>query len=336
MNTPDRLGLVKRSLRLLLARLNAADRVAIVQFSSHARLLLEHTPVAQQAKILAAIDGLQCSGYTHLEGGLHIGYQTAAKGFRSGAANRVLLMSDGVANLGTDAAAEILLKAESFRKQGIYCSVFGFGQGTYDDTMLLTLADKGNGSYHFIDSVAEAQRVLVDDLAATLNTIASDVKIQVEFNARRVKQYRQLGYEKRKLQAEDFRNDAVDAGEVGSGQSATALYEIELQSDSREPMGVVRVRYRNLETGHIEEVAKAIAADRFIPRFEQADLRFRLAAVAAEFAEILRASPYAEGDTHEDVAKVLRPVALELRLDQRVQELLRLVHAAPGLPQAQE
>jgi hypothetical protein len=96
------------------------------------------------------------------------------------------------------------------------------------------------------------------------------------------------------------------------------------------------VRYRNLETGHIEEVAKAIAADRFIPRFEQADLRFRLAAVAAEFAEILRASPYAEGDTHEDVAKVLRPVALELRLDQRVQELLRLVHAAPGLPQAQE
>ena len=336
MNAPDRLDLARAALKLLVARLGPADRVALVTFSSRARLVLDFTPATDRQRILAALDGIQAAGFTHLEAGLKLAYETAARGFVCGASNRIILMSDGVANVGADATAELLAQVEQYRKQGIFCSVFGLGTGTYDDTMLQALASKGNGTYLFMDSLDEARRVFVDELAATLNKIAADVKIQVEFNPRRVKQYRQLGYEQRQLKTEDFRNDAVAAGEVGSGQSVTALYQVELQGDASEPLGTVRVRGRNLETGRVEELERAITAADFAPSFEQADVRFRLAAAAAEFAEILRGSPYAEGAGCADVAKVLRPVALELSLDQKVQELLRLVNAAGGAPQAAE
>ena len=336
MNAPDRLDLARAALKLLVTKLGPSDRVALVTFSSRARLLLDFTPAAEQQKILAALDGIQAAGFTHLEAGLKLAYETAARGFVSGAANRIILMSDGVANVGADATAELLAQVEQYRKQGIFCSVFGLGTGTYDDTMLQALASKGNGTYLFMDSLDEARRVFVDELAATLNKIAADVKIQVEFNPRRVKQYRQLGYEQRQLKTEDFRNDAVAAGEVGSGQSVTALYQVELQGDASEPLGTVRVRGRNLETGRVEELERAITAADLAPSFEQADVRFRLAAAAAQFAEILRGSPYAEGAACADVAKVLRPVALELSLDQKVQELLRLVNAAHSAAQAAE
>ncbi len=336
MNAPDRLDLARAALKLLVAKLGPADRVALITFSSRARLVLDFTPATEQKKILAALDGIQAAGFTHLEGGLKLAYQTAARGFVSGAANRVILMSDGVANVGADATAELLAQVEQYRKQNIFCSVFGLGTGTYDDTMLQALASKGNGTYLFMDSLDEARRVFVDELAATLNKIAADVKIQVEFNPRRVKQYRQLGYEQRQLKTEDFRNDAVAAAEVGSGQSVTALYQVELQGDATEPLGTVRVRGRNLETGRVEELERAITAGDLAPSFEQADVRFRLAAAAAQFAEILRGSSYAEGSACADVAKVLRLLALELHLDQKVQELLRLVNAAHSAPQAAE
>ncbi len=336
MNAPDRLGLAREALKLLVARLGPADRVALITFSSRARLVLDFTPATEQKQILAALDGIQAAGFTHLEGGLKLAYQTAARGFVSGAANRVILMSDGVANVGADATAELLAQVEQYRKQNIFCSVFGLGTGTYDDTMLQALASKGNGTYLFMDSLDEARRVFVDELAATLNKIAADVKIQVEFNPRRVKQYRQLGYEQRQLKTEDFRNDAVAAAEVGSGQSVTALYQVELQGDANEPIGTVRVRGRHLETGRVQELERAITAADLAPSFEQADVRFRLAAAAAEFAELLRGSAYVEGTTCADVAKVLRPIALELNLDQKVQELLRLVNAAHSAPQAAE
>ena len=337
MNTPDRLDLAKQAMKLLVERLAPGDRVALVAFDSHARLILEHVPAGAKPRIFAAIDSLQTSGSTHLEEGITLAYEVAARGFRSGGANQVILLSDGVANLGSGAAEEILKKVEQYRRQGIYCSVFGLGLGNYDDTMLVTLADKGNGSYRFLDSLAEAKRVFVDDLAATLHQIAGDVKIQVEFNPRRVSQYRQLGYEKRQLKTEDFRNDAVDAGEVGSGQSVTALYDLQLQGDEREPLATVLVRYRNLATGAVEEIERPLTREQAIPQFDKADPRFRLAAGVAEFAELLRGSPYAAGSSYEETAKILRPVALELNLDQKVQELLRLVQAAAGgLSRAEE
>ncbi|MDP6848188.1 MAG: DUF3520 domain-containing protein, partial [Kiritimatiellia bacterium] len=203
-----------------------------------------------------------------------------------------------------------------------------------------SLADKGNGAYAFVDSEDEARRLLVEDLGATLHTIASDVKIQVEFNPKRVKRYRQLGYENRQLRREDFRNDMVDAGEVGSGQSVTALYEIELMEgekpDRADDLATVRVRYMRIDTGDVEETSHTVAAASVASRFDDMPAGYRLAAGVAEFSEILRGSTHAAGSELEQVAGVLRPVAMELNLDKRVQELLRLVESAKGMSRAGE
>jgi len=368
MDKPDRLGLAKKSLRMLVERLGPRDRIAIVQFDSHARLVLEHTPASDKQKILQAIDAVQCGGSTNLEEGMRRAYEVASQGFAGGAENRVLLLSDGVANLGTATATDILKAVESFRKQGVFLSVFGLGMGTYDDEMLETLANRGNGAYAFVDSEEEARRVFVEDMAATLNTIAADVKIQVEFNQARVARYRQLGYENRQLKKEDFRNDAVDAGEVGSGQSVTALYELEERpADSKRRLGetprpteqgpslagranrpgepgtggmgadviaTVRVRYRRTADGKVVEMEHPVRDIARIDRFDAAPARFKLAACVAEFSEILRGSPFAAGSRFEDVARILRPAALELHLDKRVGELLRMVAGADGMSRA--
>ena len=331
MNTPDRIGLVRRALTKLMTQLDPVDQVAIVQFGSKARLVLDATKADQTNTITQAIASLQISGSTHLEDGLSLAYHIAAQHFISGGMNRVLLLSDGATNLGEATASVLVDQVASFRKQGIFCSVFGFGIGTYNDVILETLANRGDGTYHFIDSEEEVERVFVQDLGATLYTIAADVKIQVEFSPKRVKQYRQIGYENRQLKKQDFRNDTVDAGEIGSGQSVTALYEVELQGDDAEDLGVVRIRYRNLTTGKMEEIESPITAQDLTASFDKTPPRFRLIAAAAEFAEILRGSPYASDSNFQDVAEVLRSVALELHLDPGVQEFLRLVQASPGL-----
>ncbi|MBU4460731.1 MAG: von Willebrand factor type A domain-containing protein, partial [Verrucomicrobia bacterium] len=334
MQTDDRIGLIRRSLRMLVGQLDPEDRVAVVQFGSKAALRLEPTPAAQKDEILKVIDSLETAGSTQLEGGLKLGYEVAAKAFRSGASNRVILMSDGVANLGATEAAGILATVEAHRRQGVRLTVLGFGSGAYDDAMLENLADKGDGAYTFIDSEDEAKRVLVDNLAATLHTIASDVKIQVEFNPRSVRNWRQLGYENRALTREQFRDDTVDAGEVGSGQSVTALYDVKIEGPASEWIGTVRVRYRDLETGRIEEIERRITSGDFTRDFAAASPRFRLAAGIAEFAELLRLSPhtFSQGRELADAIRVLRPVALELSIDPQVQELVRLAQAAQSLP----
>ena len=326
MNTPDRLDLIRKALVMLVDHLAPQDTVTVVAFASEARLVLDQTPASQKDVIRTALNGLQTYGSTHLEGGLRLGYEVAARNFRSGAINRVLLLSDGVANLGAATAQGILAQVERYKNQGIYCSVFGVGQGTYNDTMLETLADKGDGVYRYVDSLAEARRVFVDDLAATLCVIAKDVKIQVQFDPARVTRYRQLGYEKRHLEKEQFRDDTVDAGEVGAGQSATALYEITVAGNPAEPLGTVRLRWKDVETGKVEERAVPLKADDRYSSFETAPVRFRLAAGVAEFADLLRRNPNTAGTTVRDVAAVLRPVGLELNLDQQVQDLVRMVN----------
>ncbi|MEI6971161.1 MAG: von Willebrand factor type A domain-containing protein [bacterium] len=334
MSEPDRLPLIRRSLNLLIDQLDPADSIAIVQYDSHARLVLDQTPIAQKKAILAALDSLQTSGSTNLEEGMREGYKLAARRFVPGAVNRVLLLSDGAANLGSVEASQILTAVESFRKQGVYCSVFGFGIGTYNDEILKALASKGDGTYAFIDSMEEAKRVFVEKLTGTLNVIAADAKIQVEFNPDRVKRHRQLGYEERQLRKEQFRDDTVDAGEVGAGQSVTALYELELDGPRDGKIGTVRVRYKNTGTGKVEEFERAITQADICHTFEATDSRFKLAAGVAEFAEILRGSDYAGGIRYSDVAAVLRPVALELNLDFRLQELVRMVQGASSMPRA--
>lgn len=331
MDTADRLGRIRRALHLLAGQLKPQDSIAIVQFSEQARLLLDRTSGTNATAVRAAVDALGASGSTDLEAGLRLGYEVAARGFRSGAANRVILLSDGVANLGAASAQAILATVEQYRRQGIYLTVLGFGRGNYDDAMLEQLANKGDGQYAFVDSDAEAKRLLVDQWEQTLHVIARDVKIQVEFNPERVVRWRQVGYENRKLRRQDFRNDAVDAGEVGSGQSVTALYDLELIGDAGQPIATVRVRYQDPDTRAVTELEQRVTvADRH-RSFDAAPPRYRVAACAAEFAERLRVSPYAAGTDWETLVATLRPAALELPLDQRVQELLRLAEAARGL-----
>lgn len=343
MDTADRLGRIRTSLKMLAGKLQPQDSIAIVAFNTEARLLLDRTAGSDQAAILAAVDSLTASGSTQLEGGMRLGYEVAARGFLSGAANRVILMSDGVANLGAATAQEILASVAQFRAQGIYLTVLGFGSGNYDDAMLLQLADKGDGMYAFVDSDEEASRLLVDQWEQTLHVIAKDVKIQIEFNPERVVRWRQIGYEKRQLTQQDFRNDAVDAGEVGSGQAVTALYDVELRnagtlareaahSDLRAmPIATMRVRYKDPDTGAVTELEQRIADANRSERFASAPARARVAACAAEFAELLRVSPYTAGGDFAAVIEQLRPAAAELSLDQRVQELLRMAERASGL-----
>lgn len=334
MARPDRMPLVQHGLKLLAAQLGAADRVSLVTFGSGANLLLEAVP-ANDERIAPAINAVSCGGSTNLVLGLEAGYEIARRGFRAGQINRVILCSDGVANIGLTDAEAMLKKVEVFRKHGIAFTSIGFGMGSYNDELLEKLANKGDGSYMFVDSRAEARRVFVEGMA-TLQTIAGDAKIQVEFDPARVRRYRLIGYENRDIADKDFRNDAIDAGEVGSGQSATALYEIELlESAEGADLGTVYVRYRNIDTGKVEEISTRLESGIIQRHKPRTAPRFYLAAAAAEFAEILRDSEHAADGNFANVKNIVGHVAAALPLDQRVRELLGLVARAQGLPRAQ-
>ena len=333
MSQPDRIGFARQALSSLLDQVGTGDRIQIIAYSDHAQFVLPPSPASEKARIMAAFDRLQCNGSTNLEEGLRRAYEQAGQAFIPGAENRVILISDGVANLGADSAQEILNKVAANRKQGITCSVFGVGTGTYNDKMLQELANKGDGVYRFLDSAEEVKTAFVDDLAATLNFIAKDAKIQVEWNSKTVRRYRQMGYEKRKLTKEQFRDDTVDAGEVGSGQSVTALYELELMPDvtPESSLGTVRIRYQRTDNSKIEEIESALVATSVLRPAHKASVHFKVAASAAEFAELLRGSPYAQDGRFDTVADYLRPAALERSLDTRIKELLELVTTAASL-----
>jgi Ca-activated chloride channel family protein len=333
MSQPDRIGYARQALALLLDQVSPEDRIQLIAYSDHAQFVLPPSPATEKARIMAAFNRLQCNGSTNLEEGLRRAYEQAVQAFIPGAENRVILISDGVANLGADSAQEILDKVAANRKQGITCSVFGVGSGTYNDKMLEDLANKGDGVYRFLDSAEAVKTAFVDDLAATLNTIAKDAKIQVEWNPKTVRRYRQLGYENRKLTKEQFRDDTVDAGEVGSGQSVTALYELELMADvgPEALLGTVRIRYQRTDTGKVEEIESPLVAATVLRPAHLASAHLKVAASAAEFAELLRGSPNAQNGRFDKVADYLRPAALERSLDTRIKELLELITTAASL-----
>ncbi len=339
MAKPERMPLVQYALEALTEQLGERDRVSLVTYGTQARLVLEATSAGKREDILSAIRAIRCGGSTNLLEGLRLGYVMAERAYRSGEINRVILCSDGVANVGSTAADEMLSNIEAFRNHGITFTAAGFGSGAYNDVLMEKLADNGDGNYVFVDSEAEARRVFVEEMAATLQTIAKDAKIQVEFNSARVRRYRLIGFENRAIADKDFRNDAIDAGEVGSGQSSTALYEVELLDQgadlaAAQDLGTVYVRYRNLETGEIEEISHRLASSMVKKRTPQDSPRFFLAACAATFAEILRESEHAQNVDLDAVRSVLEQVAVQLPLDARAQELLWLVNRAKGLPRA--
>ncbi len=226
MNSPDKLPLVKQSMNLLLSQLHPDDSVAIVVYAGAAGTVLEPTKVKEKNKILAALNRLSAGGSTAGVQGIQLAYQLAELNFDKNAVNRIILATDGDFNVGIVGREELKGFIERKRDAGIYLSVLGFGQGNYHDHLMQTLAQNGNGIAAYIDTLSEAQKVLVDEATSSLFPIAKDVKIQVEFNPATVKEYRLIGYETRVLKREDFNNDKVDAGDIGAGHSVTAIYEI--------------------------------------------------------------------------------------------------------------
>jgi Ca-activated chloride channel family protein len=325
MDEPNKLPLVQASLHLLTDQLRSADRVAIVTYAGNAGVVLPATSGNNKQQIHNAIDRLNAGGSTAGGEGIELAYKIARQQFMKEGNNRVIIATDGDFNVGVSSEDELVRLIEHERKSGVYLSVLGFGTGNYQDSKMQELADKGNGNHAYIDQLSEARKLLVSEFAGTLFTIAKDVKIQVEFNPAGVQGYRLIGYENRKMAAADFRNDEKDAGEIGSGHTVTALYEIIpvgvkndflKGSDSlRYQQGnngtryvgellTVKVRYKNPSEEKAKELGRIVYNDPL--NWQQSSDHFRFAAAVAEFGLLLRESPYRQQANWQQVLSLAR------------------------------
>lgn len=329
MGRENRLGLVKRALTVLLDQMGRGDRVGVVEYGSRARVVLRPTAVAHREDIIEAIDDLYAHGSTYAEEGLRLGYEMADRAYDPEVNNRVILCSDGVANVGRTGADGILGTVKQAARRGIYLTAVGFGMGNYNDVLMEQLADHGDGQYYYVDHMPEARRVFLENLTGTLQTIARDVKVQVEFNRHAVDRYRLLGYENRDVADEDFRNDRVDAGEVGSGHQVTALYELHLKRGSASrTVATVRLRWETPESGDVTEIEEHLEGSQVKGRFEDASRSLRCDAAVAEFAEILRRSYWARDGNLRDVERLVDALAADREAGGEIAELLDLIRRA--------
>ena len=306
MGREDRLGLVQQSLRLLVDELRSDDKVAIVTYGDRGQVLLEPTPGRNKGEILRAIDSLSPGGSTYVEDGLKVAYRLAAAEAQPCRLTRVIVLSDGVGNVGNTGPDSILNQIRDYVDQGVTLTTVGFGMGNYNDILMEQLANDGDGAYHYVDTIAEARRIFVDDLTGTLQTIAKDAKVQVDFNPETVTRYRLLGYENRDVADQDFRNDQVDAGEIGAGHSVTALYELKLRDDVPGRLGTVYMRYEDPGRNEIVEISQELGRNDLSPDFAETAPRYQLAATVAEFAEVLRGSYWAKDGSLDAVANEAR------------------------------
>ena len=328
MGREDRLGLVKRSLKLLVDQLRPSDEVGIVIYGDRGSVLLEPTDGGEKITILQAIDRLNPGGSTYVEEGLTLAYRMAAEQVQPGRIARVMLLSDGVGNVGRTGSDSILRQIRSYVDDGVTLTTVGFGMGNYNDILMEQLANDGDGTYHYVDTLTEARRVFVDNLVGTLQNIAKDTKIQVDFNPEVVRSYRLLGYENRAVKDEQFRDDTVDAGEVGAGHNVTALYEMKLHDDADGTLATVRVRYEDPDNGDVSEIESSFQRSDLINEFEETSPRFQLSAVVAEYAEILRESFWAEEGSLGKVAVEATRVLSLLPEDSDVAEFAALATQA--------
>jgi Ca-activated chloride channel family protein len=311
MDSPDKIGLLKRSLRILVDNLQDGDSVALVTYASDSRVVLPPTGMEKKAIIHAAIEDLTAGGSTAMGSGLAMAYREAAKTLGSKSLSRVIVCSDGDANVGTTSHEEILKTIAGHVSEGITLSTVGFGMGNYKDAMMERLADKGNGNAYYIDGISEARRIFQEQLGGTLEVIAKDVKVQVEFEAKAVRRYRLIGYENRDIADRDFRDDKVDAGELGAGHRVTAVYELELTGERGGKLGTVRLRHKEPRGVEAKETAYAIERGSLKGSFEAGSVDFRFAVAVAAFADILRRSPHAESWSLKAVAKLAKAAAPE-------------------------
>lgn len=344
MYDDNKLPLLKQAFGLLIDQLGEKNRVSIVTYASYNEVVLEGVPGSEKDTILNALDGLEAGGSTNGGEGIISAYALAEKYFIEGGNNRVILATDGDLNVGMTSESELHDLVEEKRETGVFLSVLGFGMGNYSDTNMETLADYGNGNYAYIDSLSEARKVLVEEMGATLVTVAKDVKLQIEFNPAVVSEYRLIGYENRTMAAEDFENDEKDAGEIGAGHSVTVVYEIVTCDNAQESGDELRyqetqlsdlalnsdewmtlsIRYKEPDGDVSQLLEYPIGADDYT---EKPSDDFVFAAAVAEFSMVLRESEYVGDGSYDDVLKMLEDIDLDDEYKEEFYHLVDLVRA---------
>jgi len=335
MRSANKLELLKTSLKLLSKQLRAQDKISIVVYAGASGVVLTPTDGNKTATISAALDNLYAGGSTNGAAGIKLAYSIAQQSFIKGGINRIILATDGDFNVGTVNFQALIELVEQKRKTGISLTTLGFGSGNYNDHLMEQLANKGNGNYHYIDTLNEAQKVLVDEMSSTLQTIAKDVKIQIEFNKSRVAEYRLIGYENRMLKREDFNNDKVDAGEIGAGHTVTALYEITLvgaksqsvdalRYSANEPennltqyrpgnktnklseLAFLKIRYKAPDQESSQLLSWPLNLETIIKNKNNTSDRFRFAAAVAAFGQKLKGGIYTRTFSYNDILTLAR------------------------------
>jgi Ca-activated chloride channel family protein len=325
MDMDNRLGLVKRSLELLVEQLDRNDSVGIVVYGTNARVVLDPTAGSDKDAILSAIYNLHPEGATNAEAGIRLGYKMALHAYNPDGINRVILCSDGVANVGNTEASVILDEIRGHVQEGVTMTTIGFGMDNYNDTLMEQLADNGNGFYAYVDDLREAKRLFIDNLTSTLQTIALNAKVQVDFNPDLVRNYRLVGFENRAVADDQFRDNSVDAGEIGAGHSVTALYEVKLNREAYGRIATVYLRWEDPDSHAVTELSQDFNTENLTGEFTQADLYFQRAVVVAEYAEILKNSYWAEGSSLEAVYRAAVRINESMPRERDMQEFVDLV-----------
>ncbi len=351
MHSDDKLPLLKRSFRLLVDQLEPEDRVSMVVYAGSAGTVLEPTPGSEKAKILAALDRLEAGGSTAGGEGVRQAYQLAKANFDDGGVNRVILATDGDFNVGIadpDALEDFVARE---RDSGVFLTVLGFGGGNYNDLLMQKLSQAGNGTAAYIDNLSEARKVFVDQISGTLFTIAKDVKIQIEFNPARIAEYRLIGYETRILDETDFNNDAVDAGDIGSGHTVTALYEItpvgspsqmsdplrygrpQAQGDPSSELGFVKIRYKLPDEDESNLIERVVSDEDVQNNFAALPNDIRFAAAVAGVGHLIRHDPYVKSLDYDAAIALANAARGEDAFGYRAEfvQLLRLAQTAQSM-----
>jgi Ca-activated chloride channel homolog len=348
MMQPEKLPLVQRSLKMLVDQLREEDRVSLVVYAGSAGLVMPSTSGSEKAKIKAAIDRLQAGGSTAGGAGIRLAYSVAEQHFVTGGNNRVILCTDGDFNVGPSSDSDLIGIIEKERESGVFLTVLGYGMGNYKDNKMEKLADKGNGNHAYIDNQKEAEKVLVNEFGGTLFTIAKDVKLQIEFNPSKVQAYRLIGYENRMLNKEDFNNDIKDAGELGSGHTVTAIYEIipvgekndffesvdaleyqeKISPDRRKETNdllTIKFRYKKPD-GNKSMLIEKVVADQPVA-LNETSVNFRFVSAVAQFGMLLRNSAFKQQSSYNGTYSLAKN-ALGLDSEGYRAEFLQLVQGA--------
>lgn len=336
MGYDNRLELVKRALDMLVDRMTADDQIGIVAFGSTARVALSPTTGDQKRSIRQVIHNLHADGSTYAEAGLKLGYRVANEQYTAGSSNRIILCSDGVANVGQTGPEAIMREVTQNSRTGITLSTFGFGMGNYNDVLMEKLAQKGNGRYAYINNWDEAQRQFVEQLVSNVQVLARDVKIQVAFDPASVASYRLIGYENRAVADNKFRDNKTDGGEIGAGHEVTAVYEIRLAKRSRSAqLASVTVRWKEPNQRTVLELTESATLDRRPTQFDAVRPELQLAVVASRFGEMLKGTTFSEETSYDELQTMAENISRRLPGEQ-TRELVDLISRARNLTEGYE